>query len=68
MSIFKNHWTKWALLETFYFDCSWYVVQVKQCTKTGYKKFRCRKIIGYEYGKANISVENINKVLSNEQN
>jgi len=42
--------SKWTVVEVYYFDCSWYVVQVRQNLRTGYKHFSCKKIVKYHYG------------------
>lgn len=58
--------TKWKTLEVYYFDASWYVVQIRQNLNTGYKYFRCKKIIHFHYGTniKNLSVEGIESVLN----
>ena len=58
-------WTKWQTLEVFYFNTSWRIVQVRQNLKTGYKQFRCDKMIGYSYGhpSENLSIKGIDSAL-----
>ena len=50
IKIIFPEYTKWELLEVYYFNVAWYVVQVRQNKKTGYKKFKCRKFINPHYG------------------
>lgn len=59
-------YTKWKLLEVYYFNHSWYTVQVRQNVNTGYKQFKCKKIIGWHYGHSvkNLSIEGIDAVLN----
>jgi hypothetical protein len=58
-------WTKWQTLEVFYFNTSWRIVQVRQNLKTGYKQFRCDKMITYHYGHSaeNLNVKGIDSAL-----
>ena len=58
-------WTKWKTLEVFYFNTSWRIVQVRQNLKTGYKQFRCDKMISYHYGHhaENLNVKGIDSAL-----
>lgn len=60
-------YTKWQLLEVYYFNHSWYIVQVRQNVNTGYRKFKCKKFIQWHFGNnnmKNLSVEGIESVLS----
>lgn len=63
--LFKSKkYSKWQVLETFYFDASWYIVQVRQNVNTGYKQFKCKKIIRYSYSGLQITVEKINNLCN----
>ena len=61
-------YTKWQLLDVYYFYDHWYTVQVRQNVNTGYRQFKCKKFISWHYGtKAeNLTVENIEKLLLNK--
>lgn len=58
-------WSKWQTLEVFYFGTSWRIVQVRYNLKTGYKHFRCDKIMGYHYGNSteNLNIKGIDNAL-----
>lgn len=59
-------YTKWQVLYVYYFGTSYYVVQVRQNIKSGYKTFKTKKIIRWHYsaGSSNLNVEMINKLFS----
>jgi len=63
---FSPKYSKWKLLEVYYFNTSWYTVQVRQNVNTGYKQFKCKKFIGSHYGHSakNLSVEGIEAILN----
>jgi hypothetical protein len=52
-------YTRWKVVEVYRFDASWYVVQGRQNKATGYKSFRCNKIIPWHHGRdtANMTPE-----------
>ena len=60
-----NKYSKWILLEVYYFNTSWYFVEVRQNIKNGKKQFRCKKFICWHYGHTNknLSVESIENIL-----
>lgn len=68
MSIFKKlfpSYSKWEIVEVFYFSASWYVIQVRQNLDSGYKQFKTKKIVNYHYGTSTkINVENINNIIN----
>jgi hypothetical protein len=69
IDVFLKRYTKWQLLEVYYFDICWYVIQVRQNKLTGYKHFKCRKISRHHYGtSSNLNVETITKMFKEVEN
>jgi hypothetical protein len=61
-------YTKWKLLEVYYFNHSWYVVHVRENVNTGYKHFKCKRFITWHYNRdvKNLSIEGIESVLQSQ--
>jgi hypothetical protein len=67
LNLLSPKYSKWQLLDVYYFSDSWYTVQVRQNVNTGYRQFKCKKFISWHYGgKAeNLTVEKIEQLLLN---